>query len=70
MKFAGKWMDLKNILSEVAPVTKGHMWYALNDKWMLAPKLGIPMIQLTDHMKLKKKAKVWMLQSFLEGETK
>ena len=55
MKFAGKWMDLKNILSEVAPVTKGHMRYALNDKWMLAPKLGIPMIQLTDHMKPKKK---------------
>ena len=51
------------------PVTK-HTWYVLTYKWILGKKLGIPMIQLTDHMKLKKKAKVWMLQSFLEGETK
>jgi hypothetical protein len=35
---------------------------------MLAQKLGIPKIQFTDYMKLKKrKNKVWMLQSFLEG---
>ena len=32
--------------------------------------LGIPMIQLTDHMKLKKTTKVWMLQSYLEGGNK
>ena len=25
------------------------------DKWLLAPKFGIPKIQFTDHMKLKKK---------------
>ena len=25
------------------------------DKWIVAQKLGIPKIQLTDHMKLKKK---------------
>ena len=31
------------------------MWYVLTDKWILDKKLGIPMIQLTDHMKLKKK---------------
>jgi hypothetical protein len=24
------------------PVTKEHTWYALTDKWILAPKLGIP----------------------------
>ena len=51
-------------------VTKEHTCCVLTDKWILGKKLGIPMIQLTDHMKLKKKAKVWMLQSFLEGETK
>ena len=30
-------------------------FYALTDKWILAQKLGIPKIQFTDHMKLKKK---------------
>jgi hypothetical protein len=29
------------------------MWYT--DKWILAQKLGIPKIQFTNHMKLKKK---------------
>jgi hypothetical protein len=29
--------------------------YALTDKWILAQKLGIPKIQFTDHIKLKKK---------------
>jgi hypothetical protein len=29
--------------------------YALTDKWILAQNLGIPNIQFTDHMKLKKK---------------
>ena len=37
------------------PITKEHTWYALSDKWILAPKLEIPKIQFTDHMKLKKK---------------
>jgi hypothetical protein len=39
---------------------------------MLAQKLRMPKIQFTDHMKLKKKKKikVWVLQSFLEGVTK
>jgi hypothetical protein len=37
------------------PVIKEHIWYVLIDKWILAQKLRIPKIQLTDHMKLKKK---------------
>ena len=37
------------------PVTKEYTWYVLTDKWILAQKLGIPKIQFTDHMKLKKK---------------
>jgi hypothetical protein len=37
------------------PITKEHSWYAVIDKWILAPKLGIPKIQFRDHMKLKKK---------------
>jgi hypothetical protein len=37
------------------PITKEHTWYALTDKWILAQKLGIPKIQFTNHMKLKKK---------------
>jgi hypothetical protein len=41
------------------PVTKEHIWY----------KLRIPMIQLTEHMKYKKKddnTEVWRLQSYSE----
>jgi len=36
-------------------VTKKHTWYALTGKWILAQKLGLPKIQSTDHMELKKK---------------
>ena len=36
-------------------VTKEYTWYILIDKWILALKLRIPMIQFTEHMKLKKK---------------
>jgi hypothetical protein len=36
------------------PVTKEHTCYALTDKWLLAQKLRIPIIQLLKHMKLKK----------------
>ena len=36
-------------------MTKKHTWYALTDKWISAQKLRIPKIQITDHMKLKKK---------------
>jgi hypothetical protein len=36
-------------------ITKERTWYALTDKWILAQKLGIPKIQFTNHMKLKKK---------------
>jgi hypothetical protein len=34
--FAGKWMELENIHS------KGHEWYVLIDKWILAQKLEYP----------------------------
>ena len=37
------------------PITKEHTWYALTDKWVLAQKLAIPKIQLTDNMKFKRK---------------
>jgi hypothetical protein len=56
MKLLGKWMELENtILSEVAQSQKEHTWYALTDKWILAQMLGLPKIQIIDHMKLKKK---------------
>jgi hypothetical protein len=55
MKFLGKWTELENIiLSEVTQSQKKHTWYALSDKWILAPKFRIPKMQFTDHMKLKK----------------
>jgi hypothetical protein len=34
---------------------KQNTWYAHTDKWILDQKFGIPKIQFTDHMKLKKK---------------
>jgi hypothetical protein len=42
-------------LRDHIPITKGHTWYALTDKWILAQKFRIPKIQLTDYMKLMKK---------------
>jgi hypothetical protein len=42
-------------VSKVTLVTKEHTWYTLTSKWILGKKLGITMIQLTDHMKLKNK---------------
>ena len=55
MKFLGKWMELENIILNEVPKHKRIQWYALTDKWILAQKLRIPNIQLTDYMKLKKK---------------
>jgi hypothetical protein len=31
------------------------MWYVVTDKWILGKEHEIPMLQLTDHMKLKRK---------------
>ena len=36
-------------------VTKEHTWYVLTDKWILGKERGIPTIQLTNHIKLKRK---------------
>ena len=71
IKFLGKWMDLENIiLSEVIQSQKNTL-YALPEWWILAQMLGIPKIQFTNHMKLKKKEdQMWVLLSFLEGGTK
>ena len=37
------------------PDPKGHAWYALTDKWILAKKPQVPMIQLIDLRKFNKK---------------
>jgi hypothetical protein len=73
MKFLGKCMDLEYIiLSELTQSQKNTQgMHALTDKWILAKSLRIPKIQFTNHTKLKKKEdQVWILRSFLEGETK
>jgi hypothetical protein len=45
MNFAHKWMELENIiLSEMNPDPKGHVWYVLTDKWILAKRYRIPII--------------------------
>ena len=36
-------------------ITKERIQYTIADMWLLAPKLRISKIQLTDHMKLKMK---------------
>ena len=52
-------MELENIiLSEVTQSQNEHTWHVLTDKWTFAQKFKIPMIQLTDHMKVKKKEKI------------
>jgi hypothetical protein len=52
MKFLGKWMDLEDIiLCEVTQSQNTHDMYLL----ILAQKVGIPKIQFTKHLKLKKK---------------
>jgi hypothetical protein len=37
------------------PITKEHAWYAVTDKWILAQRVRISMIQFIENMKLKKK---------------
>jgi hypothetical protein len=55
MKFTGKWMELETIiLSEVTQSQKNT-----HGMYLLSKKLRIPMIQLTDHMNLKKKQAVF-----------
>jgi hypothetical protein len=46
-------------------ITKGHTWYALTDKRILAQKLRIPKLQFAKHMKLKKKEDQSVDTSFL-----
>jgi hypothetical protein len=46
---------IRKYLPEWGNLVTEHTWYALTDKWILTQKLGIPKIQFTDHMKLKKK---------------
>jgi hypothetical protein len=59
MKFLGKMDRTRKYHPECGNlIAKGDTWYALIDKWILAPKLKITKIQFTDHMKLKM-TKMW-----------
>ena len=51
------------------PITKEHTRYVFIDKWILAQILGIPKIQITDHMniKMKKDQSVEILVLFRTG---
>jgi hypothetical protein len=56
MKIAGKWMEVKNYHPDLGNnVTKEQTWFVINYNWILDKELRIPKIQVTDHMKLKKK---------------
>ena len=56
MKFLGKWMELENIiLSEVTQSQKNtHGMYSVISGYQEKINLVIPMIQLTEHLKIKK----------------
>jgi len=53
MKFLGEWMELENIVpSEVMlPQQDTHGMHSLISEWILAQRLKIPRVQLTDQMK-------------------
>ena len=42
MNFVDKWMDLENIMQSEVTDPKGHTWYVITEKWILAQKLRIP----------------------------
>ena len=54
-EWLGRWMDLENILSEVTQSQKTTQWYVLTGKCVLGKECGISTIQLTNHMRLKRK---------------
>jgi hypothetical protein len=57
MNFAGRWIELENIiLNEVTQTQKDmHGMYVSIDKWILAKMFIVPIIQLTVYRKLNKK---------------
>jgi hypothetical protein len=56
MKFAFRWMGLENIiLHKITHSPKGHAWYVLTCKWILAIQYRIPTLHSTDLKKLNKK---------------
>jgi hypothetical protein len=53
------------------PITKEHTWYALTDKWILLNYIRYSSYNSqTTCSSRRRKTKVWVLQSFLEGATK
>ena len=54
MKFAGKWIELENNLSEVVQTKKEHTWYGLTNKWILTQKLTMHVLQTTWSIERKK----------------
>jgi hypothetical protein len=56
MKFAGKWMELENIiLSEVIQTQKDMHGYVLTYKWTSAIRYRIAVLHSTDTKKLNNK---------------
>jgi hypothetical protein len=50
-------------------MNKRRDMYVFTVKWILTQKLRIYMIQLTEHVELKMKTRVEMLQSCIKGGT-
>jgi hypothetical protein len=49
MSFAGKWMELENILSEVTQIQKDMYSHVLTNNWILAKKKTEQNTQNTTH---------------------
>jgi hypothetical protein len=64
--------SLRTDLKGSYPDPKGHAWYVLTDKWILAKKYRMPIIYPpgTQRSKTRRKTQVRMLKSHLEGGTK
>jgi hypothetical protein len=55
MNFSGKWTGLEYHPELGNLVPKGHVWYVLTDRWILAIKYRIPMLHSTEPKKQNKK---------------
>jgi hypothetical protein len=70
IQFAGNWKETKkNIILSKEPRHKRTDMHVFTDKWISTQKLIMPMIQPTQPMVLRRKIRVWMLQSCIKGRT-
>ena len=55
MNFAGKWMKLENILSEVNQIQKGYAWFVLTYNYIFTTKYRISVLESIGPKKINSK---------------